>query len=104
MLIRTVCRTTVGANAASAAVPNGQDDERHTSAEGPLGRLRALHYFLPGSSGHAETHGSPLRCRGETYPSTAATTPPPDTPSTSRSRDRDRDAGRIDRQPQHGEA
>jgi hypothetical protein len=42
MLIRTVCRTTVGVNAASAAVPNGQDDERHTSAEGPLGRLRAL--------------------------------------------------------------
>ena len=54
MLIRTVCRTTVGVNAASAAVPNGQDDERHTSAEGPLGRLRAVSVSWPGSSGHAD--------------------------------------------------
>ena len=39
MLVQAVCRTTVGLSAASAAVPNGQDDDRRGSGEGPLGRL-----------------------------------------------------------------
>ena len=37
MLVRTVCRTTVGVSAASAAVPNGQDDDRRGSGKGRSG-------------------------------------------------------------------
>ena len=34
-----VCRTAVGLSAASAAVPNGQDDDHRGTGEGPLGRF-----------------------------------------------------------------
>ena len=62
--IRTVCRTTVGLSAASAAVPNGQDDDRRGSGEGPLGRFAGSDFVLARLEWPRGLRGSPLRHRG----------------------------------------
>ena len=102
MLVRTVCRTTVGLSAASAAVPNGQDDDRRGSGEGPLGRFAGV-IFWPGSSGHADcvdrrcaTEGRRIRLRRQQPPT-------PTRRPHQRSVDLDGDPERVDRQAQHGE-
>ena len=47
MLIRTVCRTTVGVNAASAAVPNGQTTNDTLPLKGRSGGCGLYIIFCP---------------------------------------------------------